>query len=85
MIDGGLRAALCTVDTTQLDGRFSGRAFDAALLQALPPCGDPRGENGGFHTCVCDGPMFAQALELMRGDSLLRDGRFAYTDFRLAD
>ena len=84
MIDGGLRASLCCVDTTQLDGGFSGRPFDAALLQALPPGCDPCGENGEFHTCVTGGPMFAHALDLTRGESLLRDGRFAYTDFRLA-
>lgn len=84
MIDGGLRACLCCVDTTQLDGAFSGRAFDLALLDALPPDCDPCGENGEFHTCVSGGPMFAGALDLARGQSLLRDGRFAYTDFSLA-
>ena len=31
MIDGGLRAALCCVDTQQLDAGFSGRAFDARI------------------------------------------------------
>ena len=35
MIDGGLRAALCCVDTQQLDARFSGRAFDHALLDGV--------------------------------------------------
>ena len=85
MIDGGLRACLCCVDATQLDGAFSGRAFDRALLDALPPDCDPCGENGEFHTCVSAGPMFAHALDLERGASLLRDGRFAYTDFSLAD
>lgn len=85
MIDGGLRASLCCVDTTQLAGAFSGRAFDPALLEALPPGCDPCGENGEFHTCVCDGPMFAHPLKLARGETLLRDGRFAYTDFLLAD
>lgn len=84
MIDGGLRASLCCVDTTQLAGGFSGRAFDAALLAALPPGCDPCGENGEFHTCVQDGPMFAHALNVSRGETLLRDGRFAYTDFLLA-
>lgn len=85
MIEGGLRAALCCVDTQQLDAGFSGRDFDPELLQALPPGVDPCGENGEFHTCVSAGPMFAAPLALERGECVLRDGRFAYTDFVLAD
>ena len=81
MIVSGLRANLCCVDTTQLDARFAGRPFDTALLDELPPGIDPCGENGEFHTCVRDGPMFAAPLDLMKGDTVVRDGRFAYTDF----
>jgi uncharacterized protein (TIGR00290 family) len=81
MIAGGLRASVCCVDTQQLDAVFCGRAFDAALLEALPAGVDPCGENGEFHTCVAAGPMFAQPLVLVHGETVLRDGRFAYTDF----
>jgi len=81
MIAGGLCAQLCCVDTTQLDARFAGNNFDADLLQALPPDVDPCGERGEFHTCVNDGPMFAAPLDITRGDTVLRDERFAYTDF----
>ena len=81
MIDGGLRAALCCVDTQQLDARFSGRDFDASLLAELPAGCDPCGENGEFHTCVWDGPMFAKPLAIEAGEQVLRDDRFAYTDF----
>lgn len=84
MIDGGLRATLCCVDTTQLDAAFAGRAFDAALLAELPPGIDPCGEHGEFHTCVSAGPMFAAPIALEPGDTVLRNGRFAYADFTLA-
>ena len=84
MLDGGLRARLCCVDTTQLDARFAGRDFDESLLADLPAGVDPCGENGEFHTCVSAGPMFAAPLDLHPGQTVLRDGRFAYTDFRLA-
>jgi diphthamide synthase (EF-2-diphthine--ammonia ligase) len=80
----GLRAQLCCVDTQQLDARFAGHAFDARLLDALPDEVNPCGENGEFHTCVSAGPMFAAPLKLVRGETVLRDGRFAYTDFSLA-
>ncbi|ATD66668.1 ATP-binding protein [Luteimonas chenhongjianii] len=78
---GGLRAALCCVDTTQLDASFAGSDFDADLLAALPVQVDPCGERGEFHTCVLDGPMFAAPLMLARGPTVLREGRFACTDF----
>ena len=81
---GGLRAHLCCVDTRQLDARMAGRAFDEHLLRELPAGVDPCGENGEFHTCVSAGPMFAAPLDLRRGDTVLRDKRFAYTDFNLA-
>ncbi|MFN3842852.1 MAG: ATP-binding protein [Rehaibacterium terrae] len=83
MLAGGLRARLCCVDTAQLDGDFAGREFDAALLDELPPGTDPCGERGEFHTCVYAGPMFRQPLRLAGGETILRDGRFLYTDLRL--
>ena len=84
MIDGGLRAHLCCVDTQQLDARFAGRAFDEALLRDLPADIDPCGENGEFHTCVSAGPMFNAPLALVQGDTELRDDRFAFTDYVLS-
>ena len=83
MIAAGLRADLCCVDATQLDVAFAGHAFDEALLEALPAGIDPCGEHGEFHTCVSAGPMFAAPIAIERGDTVQRDGRFAYTDFRL--
>ncbi|MEO7258337.1 MAG: ATP-binding protein [Luteimonas sp.] len=83
MLDGGLRAAVCCVDIQQLDAAFSGRDFDASLLADLPAGVDPCGENGEFHTCVHAGPIFAGPLRIECGETVLRDGRFAYTDFVL--
>lgn len=85
MLVGGLRAHLCCVDTTQLDAGFAGRAFDAELLDELPAGVDPCGEHGEFHTCVHAGPMFAAPIAIERGETVLRDARFAYTDLILAD
>ncbi len=81
MLAAGLRAQLTCVDTTQLDADFSGRAFDADLLRALPLSCDPCGENGEFHTLVHAGPMFAAPIAITRGETVLREERFAYTDF----
>lgn len=84
MLKGGLKAHLCCVDTRQLAADFAGQAFDAALLDTLPIGIDPCGEHGEFHTCVYAGPMFDQPLDVIRGETQLRDDRFAYTDWLLA-
>lgn len=79
MIDGGLRARLTCVDPRQLDRRFAGREFDAALLAALPADVDPCGENGEFHTFVWDGPMFNHPVTAAVGEVVERDN-FVFAD-----
>lgn len=83
MQGGGLQAALCCVDTQQLSADFAGHDFDASLRD-LPAHVDPCGENGEFHTCVHAGPMFDRPIRVERGETVLRDSRFAYTDFALS-
>lgn len=80
----GHRAVLTCVDTQQLDGSFSGRQYDPALIRDLPSEVDPCGERGEFHTLSYAGPLFAEPLRLDRGASSLRDNRFQYTDFKLS-
>jgi len=79
-IDRGFEARLVCVDTTQLDGSFAGRAFDHAFLSELPSSVDPCGERGEFHTFVAAGPGFARRIDYDVGETVLRDGRFAYCD-----
>ena len=79
MIAGGLRAVLTCVDPRCLPASFAGRAFDHALLDALPPDVDPCGENGEFHTCVTAGPMFSAPLAVTAGEVVERDG-FVFAD-----
>ena len=79
MIAGGLRARLTCVDPRNLDARFAGRDFDAALLAELPPTVDPCGERGEFHTFAYDGPMFARPIAIRSGEVVTRDG-FVFAD-----
>ena len=76
----GYAARLVCVDTTQLDGEFAGRSFDARLLADLPPSVDPCGENGEFHTFVSDGPIFTAPVSYRVGEKVLRENRFLYCD-----
>ena len=79
MIAAGLRARIACVDSTALDGGFAGREFDHALLADLPERVDPCGENGEFHTFVCDGPMFRAPVGVETGEVRKIDG-FVYAD-----
>lgn len=84
MIASGLKAFIATVDLAKLPASFAGRAFDDALLADLPDGVDPCGENGEFHTCVVDGPMFAHPLPVFTGERVERDG-YAYCDLLLGE
>jgi uncharacterized protein (TIGR00290 family) len=84
MIDGGLRARLTCVDPRQLDARFAGREFDAALLADLPDTVDPCGERGEFHSFAYAGPMFARPIPIETGITVERDG-FVFTDLVVSD
>lgn len=81
-IEDGFAARIVSVDTTQLDGAFAGRAFDETLLHDLPDTVDPCGERGEFHTFVSDGPHFSSPIRYVVGDKVLRDGRFMFCDIR---
>lgn len=79
MIDGGLQARIVCVDPHQLDQRFAGREFDAALLAELPATVDPCGEKGEFHTFAFAGPMFSEPVQFDLGEIVERD-RFVFAD-----
>jgi len=79
-ITSGYEAILVCVDTQALPASFAGRSFDAVLLDDLPAGVDPCGENGEFHTFVTKGPAFARPIAVERGETVLREGRFAYCD-----
>jgi len=79
MIEGGLRARLTCVDPNRLPFDLAGRAFDAALLNELPPGVDPCGEAGEFHTFAHAGPMFARPIPVTVGEVVTRDG-FVFAD-----
>jgi uncharacterized protein (TIGR00290 family) len=79
MIAAGLRARLSCVDPKALDASFAGRELDQKLLEDLPPHVDPCGENGEFHTCVYDGPMFRVPIGIEAGAAHEING-FCYAD-----
>lgn len=75
----GYRAVVTCVDGEVLDRSWAGRAFDAALLAALPPGVDPCGERGEFHTFVTAGPRLGPGVRVERGAVVTR-GRWHFAD-----
>jgi diphthamide synthase (EF-2-diphthine--ammonia ligase) len=63
MIASGMRAII-TAGDSRLPGAMVGRWFDQQFLADLPAGVDPLGENGEFHTCVVDGPMFTSPIQV---------------------
>jgi uncharacterized protein (TIGR00290 family) len=79
MIAGGIRARLTCIDPAKLDASFAGREFDMKLLGDLPAVIDPCGENGEFHTCVYEAPVFSAPIAVRLGEVVHRDG-FTFAD-----
>lgn len=78
----GYEAVVTSVDTTQLNSSFAGRAYDEQFLQDLPSDVDPCGEHGAFHTFVTDGPPFREPLSVSIGESY-DHGRMRIAQLRL--
>jgi diphthine-ammonia ligase len=75
LLDLGFRAVLVAVRDGLLPASLLGETIDAAMLDEFERAGvDLAGENGEFHTCVVDGPIFSHPVEIDRGETSLRDG-----------
>ncbi len=67
MINSGMRAIVTALNPTRVPEELAGRWFDSDFLADLPEGVDPLGENGEFHTCVVDGPMFSAPIKAIPG------------------
>ena len=76
----GFKAIVTCVDSEVLDGSFAGREFDKEFLASLPNNVDPCGENGEFHSFVYDGPIFKSRIPHKKGEVVLRDNRYYFSD-----
>ena len=82
MIDAGVKTRIVCIDPKKIPREFAGRDLDEDFLRDLPEGIDPCGENGEFHTCVYEGPMFGHPIPMESGEVVERDG-FIFADVRL--
>ncbi len=73
MIAAGMRAIITCANPVKLASEFVGRWFDRQFLADLPDGVDALGENGEFHTCVIDGPMFTSPIHARPGQIVQRE------------
>jgi len=84
LIDAGYRAVVCGIDREALSETLLGRVWDRALLDELPAGVDPCGENGEFHTFVCDAPEMARPVAVKPGRMHVSHDRFCMLDLQPA-
>ena len=72
MIESGIRAVI-TAGDSRIPSRLVGSWFDRDFLASIPDSVDPLGENGEFHTCVLDGPMFSSPIQAEPGQIVVKE------------
>lgn len=78
------RVVITCIDTEALPESFLGARLDRDLLARLPHGVDPCGENGEFHTFVCNGPGFERPVEVVPGRRVLAHDRYLMVDLELS-
>ena len=79
MVAMGLRAVITCIDPKRIPEKFAGREYNESFLSDIPDSVDPCGEYGEFHSFAFEGPMFKNPIEVVRGETINRDG-FVFTD-----
>lgn len=77
------RVVITCIDSQLLPRTLLGKRFDAGFLQVLPEAVDPCGENGEFHTYVCNGPGFRFTIPVSTGRKVVVHDRFGMVDLQL--
>ena len=82
VIELGFIALVKVIMTEYLDESFLGKRLDHALVERIKAAGaDPCGENGEYHTFVCDGPIFKRPIAVEPGE-IIDFGRHKAIDLR---
>lgn len=70
----GIRAVITRLDPHLIDPKWAGQPYGKVFTGALARAVDPCGEHGEFHTFVCDGPGFGQAIPVVPVGVTWHDG-----------
>lgn len=71
-IDNGFKAIIKCCNNKELDSTFLGKVLTKELISKIKDRGaDPCGENGEYHTFVCNGPIFKKLVEFKVLDKIV--------------
>lgn len=85
LLSEGFRAVVVSVKDGVLGKRWLGKILDRNMVDLFKSSGiDLSGEAGEYHTCVVDGPLFSEPLDLVCGEVTLKDG-YWFLDLAEAD
>ena len=74
-ISAGFKSYVVAGQADKFGPDFMGRLVDEDFLAEMQERGIcPCGENGEFHTLVCDGPLFEKRIEITEAEPVLKDG-----------
>lgn len=68
--DLGFKTIVVSINGNVLDKSFCGKILDRDFIKELPANIDPCGENGEFHTFVCEAPYFKQVIDFEIGETV---------------
>lgn len=84
MLEQGIETMIVSCNTI-MGERFLGQRLTPQLVQELEALGvDPCGENGEFHTLVCNCPLFSKPLNVQATESILHND-YWFTQLVLAE
>ena len=64
----GFKTTICSANADLFSEHQLGKILDRQFLDSLSPAIDACGENGEYHTFVCDGPLFKKPIPVTRGE-----------------
>ena len=68
----GFKTICCCVNLNVLSEEFLGKIIDNNWVSSLPKEVDPCGENGEYHSCCIDGPIFKSALSVENKEVVIK-------------
>jgi uncharacterized protein (TIGR00290 family) len=63
----GFKTTICSANADLFSEHELGKILDHQFLDSLSPTIDACGENGEYHTFVCDGPLFKRPIPVTKG------------------
>lgn len=76
----GFKTTICSANADLFSEHQLGKILDRQFLDSLSPAMDACGENGEYHTFVCDGPLFQRPIHVTWGNVIKKTYSYGKTN-----